>query len=113
MQDKDEMLRQMRASSFRENNGTVLNAINIMQIKYVRLRDILSLLERDMNEAEILKSVNFLQRAEYIELRHVETREDVLLADAKVNDLEVIVSEKGIRLMLGGVKDTEVVFKWR
>lgn len=109
MQDHDEALKKMRAGSFRENNGRVIRTINILRHEYVRLRDVCFALT-DVTPGEVLDSVNFLQMAHYIQLRHIETKAPVAdMADAVFNELEAKVTVEGIRLLSGSINDADVI----
>jgi hypothetical protein len=101
--DKAEMERRLRAGNFIENNGSVLRTINILRYKFNKLSAIKYAL--DISEAEIVDCVNFLAEAEYIELRQISTRAPADLADVPFEEIEAKLTEKGIRLLAGGLKD--------
>jgi hypothetical protein len=104
--DRDAMLKKIRAGKAKENNGRVLRTINILRYKYNKLSAIHYALD-DLSEGEFLDSVNYLASAEYIELRHVETKTPVVteLADHDYRELEAKLTAKGIQLLGLGIKD--------
>lgn len=103
----EELLKRMRAAQFVKNNGRVLRIINILRDKYVALADACCALE-SMEETRFLDSVNFLSEAGYIRLRHAGSKALAELADADYHELEAKVTEKGIRLLGGGLRDEMV-----
>mgnify|MGYP000848858504 CR=1 FL=1 len=101
--DKAELERKLRAGNFIKNNGKVMRAVNILRYKFSKLSAISYAL--DIPEAEVIDSVNFLAEAEYIELRQISTKSAADLSDVPFDDLEAKLTEKGIRLLAGGIKD--------
>lgn len=113
MENNDAMMRKIRAGRFRENNGLVINTINLLRQRYCPLKDLVYALDGyDITEGEIVDSVHFLEMAGYVELRTIETKDTVKLADSEFDRLEGLVTEKGIRLLCGGIQDSEVVLRW-
>lgn len=112
MAKNEAAIKEIRAGRFRENNGDVLTNINLLRIKHVPLRDLRYVLKK-LSEGEIVDSVNFLQLAGYIELRHMVSKDVTRLADSEFDELEGLATAKGIRLLNGGIKDDEVVFAWQ
>ena len=104
--DRDDILKNIRRSAFKANNGRVLRTINILRTKYVRLRDVKYALP-EIDEGEYLDCVNYLHESAYIELRDIESKTDCVtgLADHDYKDMEAKLSAAGIRLLAGGVKD--------
>lgn len=104
--DKAEMQKKLSAGNFVANNGRVLRTINILRYKYNKLRGISYALP-ELQEDEILDCINYLSEAEYIELRHIETKQLVPsgLADYDYRDLEAKLTAKGIQLLAFGIKD--------
>ena len=107
MNDK-EMLKQIRAAKFVENNGRVLRAINILRHKYIKLSDVFYALEKEMSESEYLDCINFLSEAGYINLRNISTNEPADLDKCEYTDLKAKLSHNGIRLLEGEIIDKSV-----
>lgn len=107
MENRDEMLKKLRAGNHVENNGRVLNGINLLRHKYIHLKSVFRALG-DIVEQDFLVSVNFLQRAGYIHLRKIGGKVVANLTDENHSSLEGIVSGKGIRLLAGTIQDNAV-----
>ena len=104
--DNKDIAKKIQAGNFTENNGRVLRTINVLRYKYNKLSGIFYALPY-LQEDEILDSINYLQEAEYIELRHIETKTPVLsgLADYDYRELEAKLTAKGIQLLAYGIQD--------
>lgn len=96
MDNRDDIMKKVRANRFASNNGTVMNALNILRIKYEKLSEIQPAL--DIPEDQFLDSINFLELAGYIIIRDYRTRKPTSIADTDMAYLEAKISEKGIRL---------------
>ncbi|NCB52454.1 MAG: type VI secretion protein [Clostridia bacterium] len=107
--DKEKLAAQIRAGNFKANNGRVLRTINILRYKYNKLSGIKYALP-DLAEDEILDCINYLHEAEYIEFRHVETKQPTPtgLADHDYRDLEAKLTDKGISLLAYSIKDPSI-----
>lgn len=107
--DKADIAKKIRAGGFVDNNGRVLRTINILRYKYNKLSGVCYALPY-LQEDEILDSINYLQEAEYIELRHIETKAPVHsgLADNDYRELEAKLTAKGIQLLAGSIQDPVV-----
>lgn len=107
MNDK-EMLRQIKAAKFVENNGKVIRAINLLKHKYIKLSDVYYAMEGEMSEDEYLESINFLSEAGYINLRVIRTDEPADLDKYDYTSLKAKLSHNGIRLLKGEIIDKSV-----
>lgn len=99
----------IKAGNFARNNGQVLQAVNILRIKFNKLSGIERVVKSSgMAPDEFLESVNFLAEEGYIHLRYISTKETATLADAEYTALEAKLTGKGIRLRAGGIDDDMV-----
>lgn len=99
-------IQRIKAGSFARNNGQVLQAVNILRIKFNKLSGIERVLKNDgMGPDEFLESVNFLAEEKYIYLRQISTKETAALADTAYTALEAKLTGKGIRLRAGDIED--------
>lgn len=99
----------LRAGNFIRNNGMVLRTINILRTQYHKLVSVQGVLEDNgLGEDEFLDSVNFLSKAGYIDLRTIAGKEAANLADYDYKGLEAQLTDKGIRLLAGGIKDNMI-----
>ncbi|MBQ8298009.1 MAG: type VI secretion protein [Ruminococcus sp.] len=101
--DKDELNRRIAAGNFVENNGAILRTINILKVKFNKLKSISYAL--DVERGDIEKSVNYLYEAGYIHLRHIDTKRPTSLADTEFDKLEAKLTQKGIQLLAGVIED--------
>ena len=110
MNEAEKMKRKMRSGAFRENNGRVLRALNILRHDFVSLRDVKYAVE-EIPENQYLDSLNYLRESDYIHLRNIETGELVQfgLADMDYKDLEAKLTKNGIKLLSFSIKDEDVV----
>lgn len=97
-------LDKIKAGRFIKNNGRVLRTINILRYKYAKLTDTQYALD-DMPENEMLDSVNYLTESKYIQLRDISSKTPATLADCSAEQLEAKLTDKGIKLLSGRLKD--------
>lgn len=101
--------RRMRAEAFRVNNGKVMLYINLLREQYNKLQNVEKCMKKDgITRREFLDCINFLNKANYITLRTIDTRQRVELADVDYTELEGQATEKGIRLLNQEIKDALV-----
>ena len=102
-------LQSLENAAFIENNGKVARLLNILNHDYHKLSEMQRVLKaQGVDEAGLIESVNFLARAGYIELRDISSKVNANLADWQYYELEAILSDKGLRLLKGGIKDALV-----
>lgn len=101
--DKETLNKRIAAGDFVENNGAVLRAINMLKVKYNKLKSICYAI--DAEKADVEKSVNYLYEAEYIHLRHINSKRPTSLADTDFDMLEAKLTQKGIQLLAGVIQD--------
>lgn len=107
METKEELLKRMRASEFKSNNGRVLSTINILRHHFAALKDVKFALD-DIEEHRYLDCINFLAEEGYIKLRTIDSREPASIEDTDYTELEAKVTAKGIRLLGGELIDAMV-----
>lgn len=103
----EDIKRQIIAGEFAENNGRIIRTINILEGEYVGL-DVVKRALTAINPADFQKSVVYLQRAGYIEIRDEFSKEMITAEKAKVVDAEATLTASGIKLALGFIKDEAV-----
>lgn len=103
--DKSQMLQQMEAGEFFENNGKVFETISSIRGKYIRL-SVIRYAHCLISEGEIRESVDFLEEEGYIHLRDCITKQKISIADCSLEDVEAKLSGKGFRLYNGEIKDS-------
>ena len=99
-------LQNLDNAAFVENNGKIVRLLNILNHDYHKLAEMQRVLKtQGVDETGLVESINFLARAGYVELRDIDSRVNANLADWQHYELEAILSDKGIRLVKGGIKD--------
>ncbi len=96
MKDK-EVKKIIVADSFARNNGRVMRNINVLCGKWIRLEVIKETLS-ELTDYEVQESLQYLQQAEYIDVRHCTSKKEVDISECCYRDSETRLSEKGIRL---------------
>lgn len=94
----------IKSGRFICNNGKVLRTINILRYKYAKLTDTQYALD-DIPENEFLDSVNYLTESRYIQMRDTISHTSGTLADYDIEQLEAKLTDKGIKLLAGKLKD--------
>ncbi len=106
--NREEMVKKIRANRFPRNNGAVLMCINLLNRHgYTALEQVKQGVQSwDVEKEEFLDGINFLSQAGYIETRSIEGKvPGADLADYEYREIEVRVSERGIRLLQGSLSD--------
>lgn len=107
--DRKAEIRRIKAATFVRNNGRVLLTVNLLREKYNTLKSVEQGVKYDgIDRQEFIDSVNFLSESGYIRLREIGTHISADLADFDYARLEAKVTEKGIRLLGGGISDNMV-----
>ena len=97
-------LDKIKAGRFIKNNGRVLRTINILIYKFEKISEVRYALD-NMPENEYYDSLNYLFESEYIQLRHIRSKQPATLADSDPDELEAKLTNKGIRLLAGNLFD--------
>lgn len=103
--ESEKIKRDIENGNFFANNGRVLQLLNVISGDYKKLTEIQYVLS-DMEEYEIVKSIDYLYESGYIKLRNVETGKPAALADASFKYLAAKLTADGIRVLVG--KKTDV-----
>lgn len=101
-----DLFSKIKQERFIANNGRVLRAINVLRIRYVKLKELQAALSDEINECDYMDCVNYLSEQGYIKLRHIKTKEETSLADADITVLEGKLSGKGVQLLAGKINDS-------
>lgn len=107
--NKQSIIKNLENAAFIENNGKVIKMLTVLEHSYHELAPLKRVLKlQGVDEAEFIESVNFLARAGYIELRDIESKTAANLADWQYENLEAILTDKGLRLIKNGIKDNMI-----
>lgn len=105
--DKQAIIKKVEAGNFAENNGKILRTLNILEGDFVDL-DVLKNVLTAVKSAEFFKSVVYLNKADYIEIRDKETKAKITAEQAKMVDAEAALTAAGIRIAMGYEVDPAV-----
>lgn len=105
--DEQELRRRIAAGAWAENNGKVLRTINILMGKDIKLRSLQYALS-DLTDADLAKSLYYLQEAGYLHARKIYGKAAADVADADYDDTEVRLTAEGMRLLEGYASDPAV-----
>lgn len=106
MMNNEKLKERFKAEAFKNNNGVVLRTINILRTKFNNLTTVQAVCEDSgVSKGEFIDCINYLNEAEYIKLRDIATRCEIVFADVDYRDLEAKLTAKGIRLLAGGIND--------
>ncbi len=99
-------LQRLKNAAFINSNSQIMCVFNVLTHSYHKLSEMQRVLKlQGIDEASFVESINFLARAGYIELRDITSQVNANLADWDYKNLEGILTDKGIRLMAGDMKD--------
>lgn len=103
--DELEMKRRLEVGNFARDNGRIIRAINVLRGRWIDLGSI----KDALSEVENLEqSLIYLERAEYIHVRSMETKESVEVVEANDQTCEVTLTQTGIQLALYFIEDPAV-----
>lgn len=104
MNEREEILKRMRAAAFIQNNGQILRILNIASPKFESLVNVLYA-ARNMDEWQLIESVNYLAEKGYIHLRDIQSKKKADIADIDYKDIEAKLSAAGTGLLRGAATD--------
>lgn len=100
-----ENLRQkIENGNFIKNNGRILQMLNVMTGEFKKLTD-LGYVLYDVEEHEIVRSVDYLYESGYIKLRDSETGKPSELSGASFKSLSAKLTADGVRILVGRKTD--------
>ena len=107
MNEKEMLMKQLRANAFPHNNGKVAQAINIIRHSYNRLTDVQQAAQIwGVSQDDFLDCINYLAMAKYIQLRTIADK--ILVpdfADIGWDLLEAKLTAEGISVLCHKTKD--------
>ena len=107
MNEKEMLMKQLRANAFPHNNGKVMQAINIIRHSYNRLTDVQQAAQIwGVSQDDFLDCINYLAMAKYIQLRTIADK--ILVpdfADIGWDLLEAKLTAEGISVLCHKTKE--------
>lgn len=106
--DKDRVIKDIDSIKFSKTNGRILRTINMLEGEYTNLDIVFSVLSNTIRIDEFHRSIVYLQKAGYLEIRSEETKELISSEDISNKYCEATLTASGIRLAMGFAKDEAV-----
>lgn len=107
MNSANDIKKQIETGEFVTNNGRIIRTINVLQGKWIDY-DVLKSVLSEIIDADLLQSLIYLQRANYITVRDISSKKEINIEDVIFSNVEITLSEKGIKLSLCLITDVAV-----
>ena len=109
MKFENDVRKRIEQSDFAKNNGRVIRTINVLSGKFVNIDSVCDALADNMSIGEFNECLIYLHRGVYIEVRAVCTHHIIDDFDKHIySELEVALTQKGIKLARGFITDEAV-----
>lgn len=105
--EKDRLLKGIDSVKFKKTNGKILRIINMLEGEYTNLGIIYDILN-NIRLDEFHRSVVYLLKAKYIEIRNEDTKELVNSENISNKNCEATLTASGIRLSMGFTEDEAI-----
>lgn len=102
--EAEKIKQKIENGNFIKNNGRILKMLNVMSGEFKKLTELKYVLS-DMEEYEIVKSIDYLFESGYIKLRNYETKQPAALADTPFKYLSAKLTNTGIQVLVEKIKD--------
>ena len=106
--EKDKLLKNIDSVKFKRINGKILRIINMLEGEYTSLEIVYNILMNSIRLDEFHRSIVYLLKAAYIEIRNENTKERVSSEEISNKDCEATLTATGIRLAMGFAKDEAI-----
>lgn len=108
MDFEKEIRQKVEAENFARNNGRIIRVVNILAGEWIDLSVVRAALENDMAGYDFDKSMIFLLKSGYLELRKRRSREKASWEDRRREDVEVALTGQGMKLAAYRITDEAV-----
>ncbi|ACV64891.1 hypothetical protein Dtox_4224 [Desulfofarcimen acetoxidans DSM 771] len=96
--EKRKLMSTIVAKDFADLNGSVMRTVNtVFKSRWFKLSDLL--LAFPERQDETIETLNYLEKAGYLEARDIESKVKMEIQYSEFNETEVILTAKGIRLV--------------
>ncbi len=103
--EAEKIRQKIENGNFFASNGRILQTLNILAGDFKKLTDLKYVLP-DIDESEMLRSIDYLYEGGYIKLRNTESRKAVALSDVKsYKELSAKLTADGVRILVGAKAD--------
>ncbi|MCM1227494.1 MAG: hypothetical protein NC320_08755 [Clostridium sp.] len=102
--EAEKIKQEIENGNFIENNGRIMRMLDIMSGEFKKLTELKYVLS-DLEEYEIVKSIDYLYESGYIKVRTADTKRSTTPADTPFNLLAVKLTNLGIQVLVGKKED--------
>lgn len=102
--ETEKLKQEIENGNFFNNNGRILQMLNVLSGDFKKLTEIKFVLS-DVEEYEIVRSIDYLYESGYIKLRNVDTNKSTTLADTPFKFLSAKLTADGTRILVGKKSD--------
>lgn len=97
--ERKKLMSKIVANDFAELNGAIMRTIStVFKFRWFKISD-LQLAFNDRHDDEMLESLNYLEKAGYLEVRDIGSKSKVEMQYAELEETEAVLTAKGIRLV--------------
>jgi len=97
--ERKKLMNKIVANDFAELNGAIMRTISaVFGFRWFKVDDLL-LAFKDRQDEELLESLNYLEKAGYLEVRDIECKAKVEMQYVEPKETEAVLTAKGIRLV--------------
>lgn len=102
--EAEKMKQQIENGNFFVNNGRILQLLDVLTGDFKKLTELKFVLS-DMEEYEIVRSIDYLHESRYIRLINSETKAPASFADTPFKYLSAKLTADGVRILVGKKTD--------
>ena len=103
--ESEKIRQKMENGNFISNNGRILQMLDVLTGDYKKLKELRYVLS-DMDESEIMRSIDYLYESGYVKLRDTETGKSTTIADTpSFKYLAAKLTADGTRILVGRKTD--------
>lgn len=102
--ETEKLKQEIENGNFFVNNGRILQMLNVLSGGFKKLTELKFVLS-DIEEYEIVRSIDYLYESGYIKLRNTDTGKPTCLADTPFKYLSAKLTADGTRILVGKKTD--------
>lgn len=97
--ERKKLMTKIVANDFAELNGAIMRTVGtVFKFRWFKISDLL-LAFTDRQDDEMLESLNYLEKAGYLEVRDIASKIRVEIQHVELDETEAVLTAKGIRLV--------------
>ncbi|MGN0613027.1 MAG: hypothetical protein ACI4JB_03925 [Porcipelethomonas sp.] len=102
--ESEKLKQEIENGNFFVNNGRILQMLNVLSGGFKKLTELKYVLS-DVEEYEVIRSIDYLYESRYIKLRNSDTGKPTTLADTPFKYLSAKLTAVGTRVLAGKKSD--------